>query len=384
MISRGSGLRCARAVPVLLACALASATVASAATVRLINRDNPGEGFNDPTPVAPVGGNPGTTRGEQRLFAFQYAIDIWAAELDSPVEIRVGATFDPLFCDSGFVTLGEAQPVAAFYAFVGAPQPDVLYPSALADRLAGADLDPGNDDIMAQFNSDFGTTCPFPAGWYYGTDGQPPNNDSDFVTVVLHELGHGFGFLTFVDVTTGMRESDQNDPFSDWLVDDRSGKSFPEMTNAERLSAITATGDLKWDGPEVVAASGVLTHGADAEGRVEMYAPADPIVGSSVSHWSDSLTPNELMEPYFTNPIHTIGLAKQAMLDIGWDLPPACAGDCNRDGRVLINELITGVSIALNQTDASVCPAFDTNGDGMVAVNELVAAVNQALNGCGA
>src|SRR6185369_4660884 len=301
-------------------CAMMWASIASAAAMQLINRDDPGEGFNDPTPIDPVGGNPGTTIGAQRLFAFQYAIDIWATELESPVEIRIGATFDTLFCDAGFVTLGEAQPVAAFYGFTGAPQPDVLYPSPLADRLAGIDLDPDNDDIQAQFNSAFGTTCPFPAGWYYGIDGQPPGGDSDFVTVVLHELGHGFGFLSFVDVTTGTRELDLNDPFSAQLVDDRSGQLFPDMTDAERLSAITATGDLKWDGPDVVGASGTLTSGVDTDGRVEMYAPADPLVGSSVSHWSDAVFPNELMEPYFTNPIHSTGLAMPALQDIGWNI----------------------------------------------------------------
>lgn len=359
------------------------ATGASAATIHLINRDGPNEGFNDPTPVDPVGGNPGTSIGAQRLFAFQYAIEIWASALDSPVEIRVGATFDQLSCGQSFVTLGLAQPVSGFFGFDGAPDPEVIYPSPLADRLAGMDLDPDNDDIMAQFNSSFGTTCNFPAGWYYGTDGQPNGQDSDFVTVVLHELGHGLGFLSFINVTNGERELDRNDAFSLWLVDDRSNQSLASMTNAQRLSAMTAPGHLKWEGAEVVAASGVLTDGVDDSGRVEMFAPADPQIGSSVSHWSDALLPNELMEPIFTGPIHDVGLAKQAMADIGWALETVpCPGDCNGDGHVLVNELIVGVGIALNQADISTCPAFDLSGDGKVTVNELIAAVNKALRGC--
>jgi len=59
-----------------------------------------------------------------------------------------------------------------------------------------------------------------------------------------------------------------------------------------------------------------------------------------------------------------------------------CAGDCNRDGMVTINELITGVNIALGSAPASNCPAADVNGDLSVAINELIAAVNRALNGC--
>jgi len=60
---------------------------------------------------------------------------------------------------------------------------------------------------------------------------------------------------------------------------------------------------------------------------------------------------------------------------------PACAGDCNGDGVVAINELILGVNIALGAPVAG-CPAIDANGDGAVAINELIAAVGRALSGC--
>ena len=59
-----------------------------------------------------------------------------------------------------------------------------------------------------------------------------------------------------------------------------------------------------------------------------------------------------------------------------------CVGDCNGDGMVAINELITGVNIALGSSAVTACPSFDTNSDGAVAINELIAAVNAALGGC--
>src|SRR5215510_251470 len=88
----------------LLCIALASAVLVAAAgrpafaaaTIIVVNVDGAGEGFNDPTPAAPVGGNTGTTKGAQRLIAFQYAANIWGATLDSPVTIVVRAAFDPL------------------------------------------------------------------------------------------------------------------------------------------------------------------------------------------------------------------------------------------------------------------------------------------------
>ena len=55
----------------------------AAMTITIVNGNAAGVGFNDPTPVAPVGGNPGTTLGQQRLNAFQYAASIWGATLDS-------------------------------------------------------------------------------------------------------------------------------------------------------------------------------------------------------------------------------------------------------------------------------------------------------------
>jgi hypothetical protein len=61
---------------------------------------------------------------------------------------------------------------------------------------------------------------------------------------------------------------------------------------------------------------------------------------------------------------------------------PPCVGDCNHDGRVSVDELITGVNIALGTQIAAVCPAFDANGDGKVTVSILITAVNNLLSGC--
>ena len=70
-------------------------------------------------------------------------------------------------------------------------------------------------------------------------------------------------------------------------------------------------------------------------------------------------------------------VGSQAM---GQQLP--CVGDCNDDGAVAVNELITGVNINLGNRPAADCTAFDTNDDGMVAVNELIQGVNANLQGC--
>lgn len=63
-------------------------------------------------------------------------------------------------------------------------------------------------------------------------------------------------------------------------------------------------------------------------------------------------------------------------------VPVRCAGDCDGDGQVSINELILGVNIALGTAAADSCAAFDRDGDGQVSVSELIAGVNSALGGC--
>ncbi len=59
-----------------------------------------------------------------------------------------------------------------------------------------------------------------------------------------------------------------------------------------------------------------------------------------------------------------------------------CAGDCDGDGTVTIDELVGGVALALADTSAATCPALDTTGDDRVTIAELIAAVAAALNGC--
>lgn len=408
--------------------------VQAAAAIRMINRDGPGEGLNDPTPAAPVGGNSGTTLGAQRLIVVEAAARVWAELIESSVEIRVGMTFDELACDFGSVTLGIAGPNNAHRDFAGAPREDTFYPDALADSLAGMDLCPpddcaDSDDISATFNSAFGTTCEFEGEFYHGLDGAAPSGDPDLFTTVLHELGHGLGFITFVNLRTGAKFRGGDDAYMFHLQDNATGKTFPEMSNSERVDATTAAGDLRWVGPAVVAASSRLTSGADAGGNVEMYAPLRFSAGASVSHFSNGLLPDELMEPFDNGPILTVGLALELFADLGWQLasditptptstqapsatrtraqtatrtrtatrtpvpgtptptftkvpPDTCLGDCNGDDAVSIDELIMGVRIALGVVPLWQCGAFDPLCDGSVSIADLTVAVDHALERC--
>lgn len=175
-----------------------------AATIVIDNLDGAGEGLNDTTAVAAVGGNPGLTLGAQRLNVFNRGAAIWGAALASNVTIVIEANFDPQFCTPTSAVLGSAGPKTAHRNFAGGVA-NTWYAAALANKLNGADIDATQADAGSTFNSDLDDdpNCLGGIGWYYGYD-HNQGGSIDFLGVVLHELAHTLGFLTFVDKNTGV------------------------------------------------------------------------------------------------------------------------------------------------------------------------------------
>ena len=240
-----------------LACgAFASAGSQAAATITIVNANEPGVGFNDPTPATPVGGNSGTTLGAQRLIAFQYAADIWGANLNSDVPVRVDAAFEPLECDATGAVLGAAGAYEIYSDFPNAPRATTWYPSALASKLAGFDVTSGQTPhIFARFNSRLGLfpDCLPGSGFYLGLDRQFTTG-IDLVTVLLHELGHGLGFQTFTDDYSGEQILGVPSIWDYYLVDNRTNRSWVTLTPAQRAATAVSGNGLSWNGPRVTAA----------------------------------------------------------------------------------------------------------------------------------
>jgi hypothetical protein len=242
------------------------------ANIIIVNLDGPNEGFNDPTPAAPVGGNPGTTKGQQRLIAFQHAADIWGRTLDSNQTIRVQAAFNPL----GTNVLGSAGATFIFRDFAGAglyPGPEfpaTWYGSALADRRAGTELNPNFNDINSQFSSNF--------DFYLGLDSNH-GAQVDLVVVLLHELGHGLNFQNFVTEQTGANSGISatspagfTDIYARHTFDISTGEFWDQMTQAERQASAINFGRVVWDGANVTAGvPEVLLFGSP---EVRMLTPA--------------------------------------------------------------------------------------------------------------
>lgn len=242
---------------VALLAALAAASAYGKATITIINTDAAGKGFNDSTAASPVGGNPGTTIGEQRLNAFKEAARIWGEILDSATEIRISASFadgSVLPCDANSATLGDARTAFFVKDFANAPVANTYYPVALANTFAGRDLAAGAAHIVARFSSALGTSgCGLQ--WYYGLDANH-GTSVDLVTVLLHEFAHGLGFAGNVDSATGQYRT-TNTPaiFDTHVVDEVSGLRFDQMSAAQRKAAIVNSGHLMWNGDGVRTAA---------------------------------------------------------------------------------------------------------------------------------
>jgi hypothetical protein len=254
----------------------------------------------------------------QARAAFQAAVNIWQTQVQSNVTIIVNAQWANLNAINPNI-LGQAAPSDYFANFSGAPQFNTWYPVALANKRAGFDLDPGVEDIHAQFNSGF-------SSWYFGLDGHPPNGQVDFVSVVLHELGHGLGFIGSMN---GANAGDGNwgfgSPFP--FIYDRfaiDGATFNPLLNLPNHSAALASeltgGNVFFGGPNTFAVSG----GPPAR----LYAPATWQSGSSYSHLDEATygvgNANSLMTPIinFGEAIHDPGPITMAMFaDMGWTSP---------------------------------------------------------------
>ena len=149
---------CVLAPLCVLALALAPTTVAAYATFEIDVIDGDGEGFNDPTPVDPVGGNDATTVGAQRLAVLEHAASLWGALLDSEVPIVIEASFDELGCteQGGVAAVGGTTFLLNGIDGDGG-DPTLAYGSALADRLMGEDQIANQPDVAVTFNVSLGS-----------------------------------------------------------------------------------------------------------------------------------------------------------------------------------------------------------------------------------
>jgi len=249
----------------------------------------------------------------QAQAAFQFAVDIWAMSIETTVPIRINANFAPL--NPG--VLGQAGPSNFRTSNAPGALPNVFYPNALWEKLEGQDSD-GAAGVSNDINCTFSSTFNF----YFGTDANPPNNQADFVSVVLHELGHGLGFIGF-GTSNGINGSiriNGNPSVFDTFIQNSAGISILTFADpSPDLHTQMTGGNLFCNSAAATAENGGILP--------RTHAPGTFVPGSSYSHWDEVTFPagnvNSLMSPQIANgeanhnpgPI-TLGYFE----DMGWTL----------------------------------------------------------------
>ena len=251
--------------------------------------------------------------------AFAYAVGIWETVIESDIPIRMEANWRS---DLGANVLGSCGPETYYKNFEDAPFKDRYYPVAIAEKIAGRELNGASRyDMVANFSSK--------NDWYFGTDMNCPDTLYDFVSVVLHEIGHGLGFTGFFFIDAqesvgsyGYYEFGDASSF-DLLVEQGLtnskqlvNTSFFDNASVELLSALQS---------QSLYANSPIAIERNKGSKPKLYAPEFFDDGSSVYHLNDASYPNGNENSLMT---HAVGLAESIhdpgpitrgiMDDIGW------------------------------------------------------------------
>ena len=179
-------------------------------------------------------------------------------------------------------SFGEFGPNSIWRDFPNG-QPGKWYVVALANKLAGTDLDPAAADMHITFNTDYADM------FYYGVDGNPAASQIDFESVILHEICHGLGFLGSFN---------SNGVLGAWGFGTGYPIIFDPLYYNGSLQQLINTSLFPNPSSQLqgqitsnnIFCRGVKVRQANGGNPVKIYAPGTWQPGSSMSHWDEIST----------------------------------------------------------------------------------------------
>ncbi len=249
---------------------------------------------------------------------FEKAAETWSNLISSDVPIRVSVQWASL----GKNILGRAGASAHVRNFIGATRLNTYYPIALAEKMAHANLNGDSPDIVATFSQDY-------PSWYIGTGlpklpSKPSATDGeiDLYSVVLHEMGHGLGFIGQLDVdAAGTNAQYSAAEIFDQFITNAKGTSLTDTTVFKNPSVALKT--------ELSTPQNLLLNSPTVNKNIPkkayLYSPSVFNSGSSIYHVDQSTypvgDPNALMTPFIAQGeiTRSIGpIVSSAFADFGW------------------------------------------------------------------
>lgn len=254
----------------------------------------------------------------------------WQEYLNSSVPIKVKIYYVNLFGQTLGITIPNGR-----RDFPNAPVDSVWYPTSLANALAGVELNPGEDDMNIFIDNT--------ANWYFGLDGNTPSNKYDLVSIVMHEIAHGLGFMALSKIESGLgsfgwiNSSDIAPLITSFPFPNLEGKYAIYSTFIENLAGdeLDDTTIFANPSPELATQftsnqlyfNGVNAVLANNNQRVRLYAPSTFAFGSSLHHLNESTyppgNPNSMMTPFISlgESEHEPGpVALGILQDLGWSV----------------------------------------------------------------
>ena len=262
--------------------------------------------------------------------AIDYACMLWSDYLNSSVPIKVKINYVDM---TSLGPLGITFPNGE-RDFSGAPIANTWYAACLANSIVGSRINTGEDDMEIYLNANSSIN------WYFGLDGLPAGSQYDFVSVVLHEIGHGLGVLSLAKVDTigsyGYLTLTDFNPLTtsfpwpdlmgmpsafDRLLENESGDKITDTTKYNNPSAdletLFTSNKVYYNGPNGVAANGGT--------RFKVHAPSTYALGTSITHIHNSFGSgvDGLMAPFIgKGEVHHApgNIAIGILTDIGWTI----------------------------------------------------------------
>jgi len=347
------------------------------------------DGFwTDSTAANPVGGNPGATLGAQRKNALTYAAQQLVQQLQLPTNVTIHACGAHLGGSSTSAILAHSAPLTFLFddtsfPLASLPKKYTWYAGTAAARLGGTSLcglgggpcdTLDNDEAEIVFNEDIGkSTVIGGEQFYYGYTSDPSSGTLDFVTIAMHEMTHGLGFLGLVNLDdtqgplgakaglvidqgsntgaiayTGLTEGPFDDAYDDSVaIVNSTAKTYmpfmgyevigsgdaaraaalvsgPTVTTAGQYNPGTFTG-LRWSDAVAASASVNINAGKSApDDFPSLYAPCDKSKTSTCatqqsSTLSHTVQAGDMMNAYYSSfNLRNMGLAVPMLSPIGW------------------------------------------------------------------
>ena len=216
--------------------------------------------------------------------AIEAAVDVWSQNFVSKVPVKVKVTWGR---QSTSEILAAASPGKLHNNFKNIPDNDLWYASALADAIAGEDIEPAIEEVSIRINSTNGPML------YLGTDGNCPSNKYDLVSMILHEMGHGLGFLSNADYDElyGYGSIQQPTPF-DAYAQLPDGRRLMDLDSPSLELGKALTEPLVWSGANGIRANNGV--------KPLLYTPSPYERGSSVSHLDEDTFSNSARDAVMT------------------------------------------------------------------------------------